>query len=777
MVWLNEIVDEIIDKFPNEDVYICECGLSTTGISHIGNFRELLITYFVSKELERRGKKTKVILSFDDFDRLKKVTKGVDPSFEEYVGMPNYMIPAPYGENYKYAEYFENLVINELKLLGINMNYIKQSERYLNGDYNDKIQLALNTKDNIYDIISKYKTKAFMDKSEYYPISLYCSNCFKDSTKIINYDGEKVEYECKCGYHERDSIDKLKIKLNFGIDWPMRWNYENVSFEACGKGHADKNGALNVAKDISKNIFSNRQPVNLVYEFVNFKSSAGRLSKDSKRIVTITDALEIMPKDMILWMFLTNNPKKEYSISFDESIIKLYKEYEKVLTEDDKCANHIKEIIGKSSISVEPEFDKLIRFLPISNFSIDNLKKYVSFDENNKDHLRKIKYAYNWLKKYSNDKYWEINNEFNNDYWISITQEQKELLAEFNKILTGNNIIEETEIFISKLKESKKVLKQFSKDFYNMVFGTDKGIPIKSVVENYDVNKILKMLTPERNLQSNKNDNIALLHLSDLHFDVDDSQEVLNNKWNEMISFLMESNLNIKYLIVTGDIICFYNMEANYELAEKFINLLIDKLDIDRSNVLLCMGNHEMIAYNEDIDYHTIFDDFSSNIKPKINQYSTFQHKINNKDINAIDDMYYIKSYDDFTFLIVNSLYYLDKNNNGMFLHDIEKVRDLLSTYVPEEDKFKILIMHAQDKHNDDLNKKTDINSNFNIKFCGHKNIQQHIETIKKQDEVEVIAGSTDGLIENENSYNLYVLENDSINVKKVRYKKKWNLE
>ena len=779
MNWLNKIVDKIIEKYPNEDIYVCECGLSTTGVSHIGNFRELLITYFVSKELERRGKKTKIILSFDDFDRLKKITKETDSSFEKYIGMPTYSLPSPQGEHYSYADYYENLVINELGLLGIDMKYIKQSEKYMNGSYDDYIKMVLDKKDKIYDIITNYKTKKFIEKNKYYPISLYCSKCLKDSTNILNYDknNHKIEYECECGYHEINNIKALKVKLNFSIDWPMRWNYENVVFEACGKGHADKNGALNVSRDISQYIFGARQPISLAYEFVNFKGVDGRLNKNSKHIVTITDALEILPKDMILWMFLNNNPKKVYSISFDDSIIKLYTDYEKMLTTDDESHQQIKYIIGKSTISAKPEFEKLIRFLPIANFEIENLKKYVDFDENNKEHLRKIKYAYNWLQKYNSKKYWKLSNNFNHDYWSNIPENQKEILHIFSNILNGENAIKETEKFINELKKDKETLKAFSKNFYNMIFGIDEGIPIKSIVENYNISEILKKLTPDqKNYNQNQNE-IAILHLSDLHFDINDSKETLDSKWNEMISLLKKSKIKVNYLVITGDSICFYNMNENFDIAANYINDLIDQLKINKNNVILCMGNHEMQAYGEQDNISTLFDDFDSNIKPKIDNYNKFQSKINNKEIKDENDMYYIKAYDNFTFFVINSLYYLDDNNKGLFLHDIQKIRDVLASYIPERDKYKILITHAQDNYSDELNKKTDMLNNFNIRICGHRHPKQNITQINKRQQIDLISGNPDGLIEEENSYNLYVLNNDKLDVKKIRYRKKWNIE
>ena len=41
---------------PNEEVYTCASGISPSGPVHIGNFRELVTTYFVVKELVKLGK-------------------------------------------------------------------------------------------------------------------------------------------------------------------------------------------------------------------------------------------------------------------------------------------------------------------------------------------------------------------------------------------------------------------------------------------------------------------------------------------------------------------------------------------------------------------------------------------------------------------------------------------------------------------------------------------------------------------------------------------------
>ena len=132
--WLDEITEQIINETSNQEKITCQCGISTTGVAHIGNFRELIITYLVAEQLKQKGKEVRLIMSFDDFDRFKKVPRGVDESYEKFVGMPNYSFPSHVDNTIGYAKYYENKIIEQLESLGIEMECIYQSEKYLKND-------------------------------------------------------------------------------------------------------------------------------------------------------------------------------------------------------------------------------------------------------------------------------------------------------------------------------------------------------------------------------------------------------------------------------------------------------------------------------------------------------------------------------------------------------------------------------------------------------------------------------------------------------------------
>ena len=81
--WADAIADQIIKQKGEKDEYVCASGITPSGQVHIGNFREVITTDMVVRALRDKGKKVRFIYSWDDFDRFRKVPKGVDKSYEK----------------------------------------------------------------------------------------------------------------------------------------------------------------------------------------------------------------------------------------------------------------------------------------------------------------------------------------------------------------------------------------------------------------------------------------------------------------------------------------------------------------------------------------------------------------------------------------------------------------------------------------------------------------------------------------------------------------------
>ena len=72
-------------------------------------------------------------------------------------------------------------------------------------------------------------------------------------------------------------------------------------------------------------------------------------------------------------------------------------------------------------------------------------------------------------------------------------------------------------------------------------------------------------------------------------------------------------------------------MPQNYDLAYKYLSFLIDELHISKDKVLICTGNHEMLAYNQFSNKY--FQDYNQYIKEQLNYYNSFLNRICNINI------------------------------------------------------------------------------------------------------------------------------------------------
>ena len=133
MHWAEKIAREIIEKKPNKEEYVCAAGISPSGSVHIGNFRDIATSYYVVRALQKLGKKAKLLFSWDEYDRLRKVPSNIakiTEGFDRYLGMPYAEIPDPHGIYSSYVEYNEKEFEASLEELDINPDYRYQAKMY-----------------------------------------------------------------------------------------------------------------------------------------------------------------------------------------------------------------------------------------------------------------------------------------------------------------------------------------------------------------------------------------------------------------------------------------------------------------------------------------------------------------------------------------------------------------------------------------------------------------------------------------------------------------------
>ena len=113
----------------------------------------------------------------------------IDSDMEKYIGCPYVDVKNPFDTEEKtYAEYFEHEFERSIVKFGINMDYRHQAEMYRSGKYTEHILHSLRKRGEIFDILASHRTQPVQEgeRENYYPVSIYCSECGKDTTKITS---------------------------------------------------------------------------------------------------------------------------------------------------------------------------------------------------------------------------------------------------------------------------------------------------------------------------------------------------------------------------------------------------------------------------------------------------------------------------------------------------------------------------------------------------------------------------------------------------------------
>jgi lysyl-tRNA synthetase class 1 len=363
--WVDRFADELIAtaarRAPGKQI-ICASGLSPSGPIHLGNQREAMTPHLVADEIRRRGADCVHIISWDDYDRFRKVPVGVPAEWAQHIGKPLTSVPAPPGSDYaNWAEHFKAPMISSMGRLGMEFRGISQTEMYTSGAYTEQILLAMRERRQIDAILDKYRTKGRSMKaaanlsadeaaaaadaaegsgaaseddggagSDYYPYKPYCTSCGRDTTTVTAYDDEttSLTYTCACGFSETVLLREHRSgKLVWKVDWPMRWAYEGVDFEPSGVDHSSPGSSFVVGGEIVGPIFGGDQPIGPMYAFVGIAGMA-KMSSSRGGVPTATDALEIMEPQLLRWLYARRRPNQSFQISFGQENQKLYAEWD-----------------------------------------------------------------------------------------------------------------------------------------------------------------------------------------------------------------------------------------------------------------------------------------------------------------------------------------------------------------------------------------------------------------------------------------------------------------
>ncbi|MBU4501975.1 MAG: lysine--tRNA ligase [Nanoarchaeota archaeon] len=517
--WADLIAEKIIRERGKKERYVCAAGITPSGIIHIGNFREIITVDLICRALKDKKKKFRFIYSWDDYDRLRKIPKNMPKQeiLKKYIGKPVVDTPDTFGCHKSYAEHMEKEVEDALPSVGIFPEFLYQNKKYRSCEYANEIKYVLNRKEIIREILNKYRTEPLPEN--WYPLNVFCEKCKTDSTKILDYDGEyTISYECECGFSDKvDFRKKGIVKHSWRADWVMRQYYEKVDFEPAGKEHyAQPGGSRITANEIYEAIYKDKHPIDLKYDFISVKGCGGKMSSSLGNVFTLKDCLEIYEPEIIRYFFASTKPNKEFNISFDLEVLKVYEDYDKTerIYFDEDLVENKKKYLKELRIYELSQIDKVPKSLPfqasfrhLTNIVqvyegdikkvVEEYKTFLKTDVDKKKLETRALCAWNWVNNYApEDMKFKVHNKISNEIKKKLSDDQKKAIKVLVKKLEKkkydeDSLFEEFYKIITELNIDKMV---FFKGVYIALIGKERGPKLAGFILTLGIKNVAKLL-------------------------------------------------------------------------------------------------------------------------------------------------------------------------------------------------------------------------------------------------------------------------------------------
>lgn len=325
--WLNAILDKITARKSSGRILVAS-GITPSGPYHVGHAREILTAEAIRRGLEGQNREALHIHNVDDSDVLRKRYPYLPESFEKEVGKPVYLVPAPDGSTGSYADYYFSEYASAAKKLEIPMEIWRSHEEYQRGVFADAIITALTRRDEIAKILEVVSQREVA--RDWQPIQILdiTTNNLR-TAEFLGFDEGTymVEYRASDGAIHQADVRTGAVKLDWRVDWPARWAILGVDVEGFGKEHATKGGSYDTGAAIVREIFDAEPPIPVPFNPINLKGDNQKMSSSLGNLVTIGDALKVIPPDILRYFVFKSLPQKVLAFDTGVGMAQLIDEY------------------------------------------------------------------------------------------------------------------------------------------------------------------------------------------------------------------------------------------------------------------------------------------------------------------------------------------------------------------------------------------------------------------------------------------------------------------
>ncbi|ARS28072.1 lysine--tRNA ligase [Sphingomonas sp. KC8] len=313
--WPFEEARKLLKRYPQgapaKGHVLFETGYGPSGLPHIGTFNEVLRTTMVQHAFEALSDiPTRLIAFSDDMDGLRKVPDNVPNKamLAEYLGKPLTKVPDPF-EKYESFAHHNNAMLREfLDRYGFDYEFLSATEQYGSGRFDETLKSVLRHYQGIMDVmLPTLRKERQATYSPVLPISPKSGIVLQVPVEVVDADAGLVRFEDD-GEIVTQSILGGAAKLQWKVDWAMRWVALGVDYEMAGKDLID---SVTQSGKIAR-VLGARPPEGFNYEmFLDEKGE--KISKSKGNGLSLEQWLTYGPEESLAF-YAYREPKKAKSL-------------------------------------------------------------------------------------------------------------------------------------------------------------------------------------------------------------------------------------------------------------------------------------------------------------------------------------------------------------------------------------------------------------------------------------------------------------------------------
>jgi lysyl-tRNA synthetase class 1 len=320
--WPYEEARKLLKRWPDgkpakngePEAILFETGYGPSGLPHIGTFNEVLRTTMVRNAFHALSdQKTRLIAFSDDMDGLRKVPDNVPNGamLAEHLGKPLTRIPDPFGKFDSFAAHNNAMLRQFLDRFGFEYEFVSSTEYYTSGRFDEALKGVLRHYQGIMDVmLPTLRAERRATYSPVLPVSPATGVVLQVPVEVVDADAGTIAFTDSSGERIVQSVLGGQAKLQWKVDWAMRWVALGVDYEMAGKDLID---SVVQSSKIAR-VLGGRPPEGFNYEmFLDEKGE--KISKSKGNGLSLDQWLTYGPEESLAF-FAYREPKKAKALHF-----------------------------------------------------------------------------------------------------------------------------------------------------------------------------------------------------------------------------------------------------------------------------------------------------------------------------------------------------------------------------------------------------------------------------------------------------------------------------